>query len=142
MSGSLGCINFSSTSVYIALQMIQKQVTPVFHAIPSQYCLKCLVISLRLDVSNCGSGLAVHALEAAINLMPDEFLGASKELKSDYYQFIMNFLLSTIPKLPGTTFLAGSYLKSNMWQSQLRFDAPVSRFRSLILKKLPVIAFA
>ena len=45
--------------------MIQKQLTPVFLAIPSQYCLKCVVISLGLDVSNCDSGLVVHALDAA-----------------------------------------------------------------------------
>ena len=49
--------------------MIQKQLTPVFLVIPLQYCLKCVVISLRLDVSNCDSGLVVHALEAAINLL-------------------------------------------------------------------------
>jgi hypothetical protein len=48
--------------------MIQKQLMPVFLAIPSQYCL---VISLRLDVSNyCDRGLVVHALEAAMNLLP------------------------------------------------------------------------
>ena len=40
----------------------------VFLAIPSQYSLKCLVISLRLDVSSWDKGLVVHALEAAINL--------------------------------------------------------------------------
>ncbi len=34
---------------------------PVFLVIPSQYCLKCMVNSLRLDVSNCDSGLVVHA---------------------------------------------------------------------------------
>ena len=41
----------------------------MFRAIPSQYCLKCLVISLRLDVSSCEKGLVVHAREAAINLL-------------------------------------------------------------------------
>ena len=75
MPGSLGSVYFFiffRTSV--ALSMIQKQLTPVFLAIPSQYCLKCVVISLRLDVSNCDSGLVVHALEAAINLLPIGFL--------------------------------------------------------------------
>ena len=54
--------------------MIQKQLTPVFRVMPSQFCLKCLAISLRLDVSNCESGLVVNALEAAINLLPIGFL--------------------------------------------------------------------
>ena len=61
-------LTFCKTSV--ALSMIQKQFTPVFLAIPSQYSLKCLVISLRLDVSSWDKGLVVHALEAAINLLP------------------------------------------------------------------------
>ena len=53
MSGSFGCINFFEfLRTSIALSIIQQQLTPVFRAIPSQYCLKCLVISLRLDVSN------------------------------------------------------------------------------------------
>ena len=65
---------FSFFKTSVALLMIQKQLTPVFLAIPSQYCLKCVVISLRLDVSNCDSGLVVHALEAAINLLPIGFL--------------------------------------------------------------------
>ena len=51
---------------------------------PSQYCLKCLVIGLRLDVSICESGLVVHALDAAINLFC-AFLGASKRLEVVYY---------------------------------------------------------
>ena len=72
MSGSLGSVNFFRTSA--ALSMIQKQLTPVFLTIPSQYCLKCVVIGLRLDVSNCDSGLVVHALETAINLLPIGFL--------------------------------------------------------------------
>ena len=63
--------NFFRTSA--ALSMIQKQLTPVFLAIPSQYCLKCVVIHLRLD-GNCDSGLVIHALEAAINLLPIGFL--------------------------------------------------------------------
>ena len=65
---------FSFVRTSAALSMIQKQLTPVFLTIPSQYCLKCMVISLRLDVSNCDSGLVVHALEAAINLLPIGFL--------------------------------------------------------------------
>ena len=65
-------LSFCKTSV--ALSMIQKQFTPVFLAIPSQYSLKCLVISLRLDVSSWDKGLVVHALEAAINLLPIGFL--------------------------------------------------------------------
>ena len=65
-------MSFCKTSV--ALSMIQKQFTPVFLAIPSQYSLKCLVISLRLDVSSWDKGLVVHALEAAINLLPIGFL--------------------------------------------------------------------
>ena len=54
--------------------MIQKQFTSVFLAISSQYFLKYVVISLRLQVSNCDCGLVVHALEAAINLLPIGFL--------------------------------------------------------------------
>ena len=65
-------MSFCKTSV--ALSMIQKQFTPVFLAIPSQYSLKCLVISLRLDVSSWDKGLVVHVLEAAINLLPIVFL--------------------------------------------------------------------
>ena len=57
--------------------MIQAQLTPVFLAIPAQHCLKCIVINLRLDVSNCDGGLVVHALEAGMN---HAFLGASKRL--------------------------------------------------------------
>ena len=72
MPGSLGSVYFIRTSA--ALLIIQKQLMPVFLAIPSQYCLKCVVISLRLYVSNCDSGLVVHALEAAINLLPIGFL--------------------------------------------------------------------
>ena len=72
MSGSLGCVYFLRTC--IALSMIQKQLTLVFHAIISQYCLKCLLISLMFDVSGCESGLVVHALEVAINLLPIGFL--------------------------------------------------------------------
>ena len=46
--------------------MTQKQFTPVFLAIPSQYYIpKMLVISLRLDVSSWDKGLVVHELEAA-----------------------------------------------------------------------------
>ena len=59
---------FSFFKTSVALSMIQKQLTPVFFAIPSQYCLKCTVISLRLNVSNYDSGFVVHVLEAAINL--------------------------------------------------------------------------
>ena len=65
---------FSFFRTSAALSIIQKQLMPVFLVIPSQYCLKCVVISLRLDVSNCDSGLVVHALEAAINLLPIGFL--------------------------------------------------------------------
>ena len=50
LSGSFGCINFLSfLRTSVALSIIQKQLAPVFRVIPSQYCLKCLVISLRLD---------------------------------------------------------------------------------------------
>ena len=59
-------MSFCKTSV--ALSMIQKQFTPVFLAIPSQYSLKCLVISLRLDVSSWDKGLALHALEIHLGL--------------------------------------------------------------------------
>ena len=53
MSGSFGCINvFEFLRTSVALLIIQKQLTPVFRVILSQYCLKCLVISLRLDASN------------------------------------------------------------------------------------------
>ena len=42
-----------------------------------------------------------------------------------------------------TTCSTGSYLKSDMWQSQLRFAVPISKSRSLILglklKNLPAI---
>ena len=48
-----------------ALSIIQKQLTPVFLVILSQYCLKYLVTSLRLHVSSWDNGLVVHALEAA-----------------------------------------------------------------------------
>ena len=65
---------FSFFRTSAALLMIQKQLTPVFLAIPAQYCLKCIVISLRLDVCNCDRGLMVHALEAAMNLLPIGFL--------------------------------------------------------------------
>ena len=65
-------MSFCKTSV--ALSMIQKQFTPVFLAIPSQYSLKCLVVSLRLDVSSWDKGLVVHVLEAVINLLPIGFL--------------------------------------------------------------------
>ena len=57
----------------MALSMIQKQLMPVFLVIPSQYCLNCVVICLRIDISNYDSGLVVHALEAAINLLPIGF---------------------------------------------------------------------
>ena len=77
MSGSLGSVClflfFFRTST-TALSMIQKQFTHVFLAIPSHSCLKCEVISLRLDISNCDSSLAVYALEAALNLLPIGFL--------------------------------------------------------------------
>ena len=53
---------------------------PVFLMIPLKYCLNCIIMSLRLDVSNCDSGLEVHALEATINLLPCAFLGASNWL--------------------------------------------------------------
>ena len=46
--------------------MIQKQLTPVFLAMPSQYYLKRCV---RHDVTNWDRGLVVHALDAAINLL-------------------------------------------------------------------------
>ncbi len=50
---------------------------PVFLAIPVhvQYCLKCVVISLRLDVSHCDRGLVMHALEAAMDPLPIGFFG-------------------------------------------------------------------
>ena len=53
--------------------MIQKLFAPVFLAIPSQYSLKSLVISLRLEVSSWDNGLIVHALEATMNLLPKGF---------------------------------------------------------------------
>ena len=59
-------LSFFRTSV--ALSIIHKQLTPAFLVIPSQYCLKCLVINLRPEISNCDNGLVVHALEAAMNL--------------------------------------------------------------------------
>ena len=59
--------------------MIQKQFAPVFLAIPSQYSLKCLVISLWLEVSSWDNGLVVHALEIAINLLPNRFFLHFKE---------------------------------------------------------------
>ena len=59
---------FSFCRTSTALSIIQKQLTPVFLAMPSQYSLKCLVISLRLEVSSWDNGLVVHALEAAINV--------------------------------------------------------------------------
>ena len=68
LSKCLVALKFLRASV--ALSIIQKQLTPEFRAIPSQYCLKCLVISLRLNVNSCESGLVVHALEAAMNLLP------------------------------------------------------------------------
>ena len=61
-------LSFFRTSV--SLSIIQKQLTPVFLVIPSQYCLKCLVINLRLEVSNCDNGFT---LEAAMNLLPIGF---------------------------------------------------------------------
>ena len=54
--------------------MIQKQLTPVFPVLPSQYSLKCCVTNFRHDVSNSDRGLVVHALDAAINLLPIGFL--------------------------------------------------------------------
>ena len=54
--------------------MIQKQLTPVFLAMPPQYSLKCWVTSLRAVVSNWDKGLVVHALEAAMILLPIGFL--------------------------------------------------------------------
>ena len=71
--GSLGSVYFLGL-LHAALSIIQKQLMPVFLVIHSQYCLKCLVISFRLDVSSWDSGLVVHALEAAINLLPIGFL--------------------------------------------------------------------
>ena len=65
MPGSLSCLLFlvvSGLPPSVALSMIQKQLTPIFLAIPSQYCLKCVVISLRLDVGNFDSGLAIGFL--------------------------------------------------------------------------------
>ena len=56
-------LSFFRTSAAISIT----QKAALFLAIPSQYCLKCLVISFRLDVSSWDSGLVIHTLEAAIN---------------------------------------------------------------------------
>ena len=53
---------------------IQKQLVLVLLAIPLQYSLKCLVISLRLEVSSWDNDFVVHALEVAVNLLPIGFL--------------------------------------------------------------------
>ena len=53
-----------------ALSIIYPKQLMHAYIVSSQYCLKCLVISFRLDVSSWGSGLVVHALEAATNLLP------------------------------------------------------------------------
>ena len=70
-------LSFFRTST--ALLIIQKQLPPVFLVIPSQYCLNCLVTSLRLHVSSLDNGLVVHAIIYFL-LGFGIFLGASKKL--------------------------------------------------------------
>ena len=56
-------LSFCKTSA--AWSMIQKLFALEFLAIISQYSLRCLVISLRLEVISWDTGLVMHALEAA-----------------------------------------------------------------------------
>ena len=59
--------------------MIQKQFALVFLAITSQYSLKCLVISLRLEVSSWDNGLVEHTLEAC------KFFFLTKRIFCEYF---------------------------------------------------------
>ena len=52
------------------LLIIQKQLTPVFLKIPSQYSLKWVITSDKQPVKSLDSGLVVQIFEAAINLLP------------------------------------------------------------------------
>ena len=44
----------------------------------------------------------------------------------------LSFLFSTMPRFPMTTCPTDSYMKSDMWQSQLRSVVPISKPRSLL----------
>ena len=50
--------------------MIQKQFTPVFLKIPSQYSWKWTVTVVKHDVKVLDKDLVVHLLDAAMNLLP------------------------------------------------------------------------
>ena len=56
------------------LLITQKQLTPVFLKIPSQYSLKWVNISDKQLVSSRESGLVVHLLDVVINLLSKGFL--------------------------------------------------------------------
>ena len=44
----------------------------------------------------------------------------------------LSFLFPIMSRFPVTTCPVGSYLKSDMWQSQLRFIVPILKSRSFI----------
>ena len=83
--------------------MIQKQLTPVFIAMPS---LKCCVTSLRHNVSNWDWGLVVHVLDAALNVLPIGFLcilGSQEKVGSCLISSgILSFCLSMNSLCPAT----------------------------------------
>ena len=56
------------------LLITQKQLTPIFLKMPSQYSLKWVNISDKQLVSSRESGLVVHLLDTAINLLPKGFV--------------------------------------------------------------------
>ena len=50
----------------------------------------------------------------------------------------LSFLFSTIPRFPMTSYPTGSCLKSNMWQSQMKFVVPISKSGSGFISVLEI----